>query len=274
MAAEPLAHLDTGGELPAIVFIHGMTFSKKTWDPIVDRLKDRFRCLAIDLPGHGGSTGSGADPQAVIARIYATLVASAVVRPVVVGHSAGALHATGYAAVHDTAGALNVDQSLRVGPFAGFVQQLAPALRGPDFVSAFEPFAASIGVGRLPEPERGRVLATQRIDQQLVLDHWGKVLTESPSDLQAELDALLDRVTVPYLWLAAGPVDVADRDHLLAHVAQAHIETWSSLGHMAHLAEPDRFAARVSQFVIDAGRTETIDLGRSHRALSSGEPTN
>lgn len=253
MAVEPLAHLDTGGDLPAIVLVHGMTFSKETWDPIVDRLRDRFRCLAVDLPGHGGSTGSGADPLAVIARIHATIVANAVVRPVVVGHSAGALHATAYAAAHDTAGSINVDQPLRVSPFAGLVQQLAPALRGLDFVSAFEPFAASIGVGRLSEPERGRVLTTQRIDQQLVLDHWDKVLTESPADLQAEIDALLDRVTVPYLWLAAGPVDAADRDHLLAHVPQAHIETWSNLGHMAHLAEPDRFAARVSQFVIDAG---------------------
>ena len=56
MAVEPLAHLDTGGDLPAIVFIHGMTFSRQTWDPIVDRLKDRFRCLAVDLPGHGAST--------------------------------------------------------------------------------------------------------------------------------------------------------------------------------------------------------------------------
>lgn len=252
MAVEPLAHLDTGGDFPAIVFIHGMTFSKETWGPIVDRLRDRFRCLAVDLPGHGGSIGSGADPLAVVARIHAT-VANAVVRPVVVGHSAGALHATAYAAAHATAGSLNVDQPLRVGPFAGFVQQLAPALRGPDFVSVFEPIAASIGVASLPEPERGRVLTTQRIDQQLVLDHWSKVLTETPTDLQAEIDALLDRVTVPYLWLAGGPIDAADRDHLLAHLPRAKIETWSNLGHMAHLAEPDRFAARVSQFVIDAG---------------------
>jgi len=253
MAVEPLAHLDTGGDLPAIVFIHGMTFSKQTWDPIVDRLRDRFRCLAVDLPGHGGSTGSGAEPEAVIARIHATVLANAVVRPVVVGHSAGALHATAYAAAHATAGSLNVDQSLRVEPFANFVQQLAASLRGPDFGSAFQPFVASIGVGALPEPERERVLTTQHIDQQLVLDHWCKVLTESPADVQAEIDALLDRVTVPYLWLAGAPVDVADRDHLLAHVAQAHIETWSNLGHLAHLAEPDRFAARVSQFVTDAG---------------------
>lgn len=253
MAVEPLAHLDTGGDFPAIVFVHGLTFSKETWDPIVDRLRDQFRCLVVDLPGHGGSSGSGADPLAVIARIHATVVVNAVVRPVVVGHSAGALHATAYAAAHATAGSINVDQPLRVGPFATFVQQLAPALRGLDFVSAFGPFAASIEVGRLSEPERGRVLATQRIDQQCVLDHWDKVLTESPADLQVEIDALLDRVTVPYLWLAGGPIDATDRDHLLAHVPHAHIETWSNLGHMAHLAEPDRFAARVSKFVSDAG---------------------
>ncbi|MCY0904733.1 alpha/beta fold hydrolase [Arthrobacter sp. H14-L1] len=253
MAAESLAYLDTGGDFPTIVFIHGMTFSKETWDPIVDRLRDRFRCLAVDLPGHGGSPGSGADPQAVIARIHATMVASAVVRPVVVGHSAGALHATAYAAFHDTAGVLNVDQPPRVGPFAGFVQQLAPALRGPDFVKAFEPFVASIGVGRLPEPERTRVLMTQRIDQQLVLDYWSQPLIETPADLQTGIDLILDRVKVPYLWLAGGLVDDADRDHIMAHVPQARIETWSDVGHMAHLAEPDQFAARVSEFVIGAG---------------------
>ncbi len=253
MAVEPLAHLDTGGDGPAIVFIHGMTFSKQTWEPIVDRLRDRFRCLVVDLPGHGGSTGSGADPEAVVARIHATVVETAVVRPVVVGHSAGALHATGYAATHRSAGVINVDQSLRVGPFAGFVQHLAPALLGPDFGTVFEPFTTSIGVLRLPEPERGRVLTTQRVTQQLVLDHWCKPLTRRSADLQAEIDALLDHITVPYLWLAGGPVDAADRDHLLAHIAQAHIETWPTLGHMAHLSEPDRFTARVSQFVIDAG---------------------
>ena len=252
MAVEPLAHVDTGGDLPAVVLVHGMTFSKATWDPIVDRLRDRFRCLSVDLPGHGESAGSGADPHVVVERIHATVVENGVVTPVLVGHSSGALHATGYGSAHDSAGVVNVDQPLRVGPFAGFVQALAPALRGPDFGAAFEPFAASIGVGTLPEPERTRVLRTQRIDQQLVLDHWFKPLTESPAALQTEIDAMLDRVTVPYLWLAGGPVDVADRNHLLAHVPQGQIETWSHLGHIAHLADPDGFASRLSQFLASA----------------------
>jgi len=249
LAVEPLAHVDTGGDLPAIVLIHGMTFSKATWDPIVQRLEDRFRCVTVDLPGHGESSGSGADPRLVVERIHATVVENGVADPVVVGHSAGALHATGYGFAHDCAGIVNVDQSLQVGPFAGFVQTLAPALRGQDFDAAFEPFAVSVGVGRLPEPERERVLATQRIEQQLVLDHWFKPMTESPPVLQAEVDAMLDGVKVPYLWLAGGPVEAADRDHLLAHVAQGEIDTWSDLGHMAHLAEPDRFVARLSRFV-------------------------
>jgi pimeloyl-ACP methyl ester carboxylesterase len=252
MAAEPLAHLDTGGDLPAIVFIHGMTFSKETWEPILSRLQDQFRCLAVDLPGHGESTGSGADPHEVVGRIHATVLANHVDRPVVVGHSAGALHATGYAATHPTAGALNIDQPLCVGAFAGFLQQMAPALRGPDFAKAFEPFTSSIGVAQLPEPERTRVLATQRINQQLVLDHWTWPLTASPLDLQIEIDAILDRVDVPYLWLAGGPVDDADRDHLSAHLAQGRIESWSNLGHMAHLAEPDKFVTHVAQFATNA----------------------
>lgn len=39
MAVDPLAHDDTGGDLPAVVLVHGMIFLKATWDPIVDRLK-------------------------------------------------------------------------------------------------------------------------------------------------------------------------------------------------------------------------------------------
>jgi hypothetical protein len=89
------------------------------------------------------------------------------------------------------------------------------------------------------------VLRTQHIDQQIVLDYGSKPMTESPTDLQTEFDALLDRVMVPYLWLAGGPVDAAECDHLLgprppsSHRDRVH-------GHMAYLAEPDRFADRVS----------------------------
>jgi pimeloyl-ACP methyl ester carboxylesterase len=245
---EPLAYSDTGSG-PPLLFIHGLTFSRQTWDPIVDRLSDRHRCIAVDLPGHGVSGGSGADPRAVVTRLHATAAAAGVDTPVVVGHSAGALMATGYAASYPTSGVVNVDQATLVAPFAGFVQHLAPALRGTDFASAFAPFSGSIGVDRLPEPERTRVAGTQHVEQGLVLDYWTGPMTMSPPLLQQEMDAMLDSVKVPYLWIAGEALQPADRQHFLSHVPEADIEEWPGYGHMVHLATPDRFAARVADFV-------------------------
>ena len=247
MRVEPLS-CDDSGSGTALVFVHGLTFNRHTWDPITERLRDRFRCIAVDLPGHGQSAGSGADPRVVVDRLHATIQEHGIASPVVIGHSAGALAATGYAAMHPVAGVVNVDQTLLVGPFAGFLQQLAPALRGDDFETAFVPFRQSMGVDQLSEPERSRVLATQRIDQHVVLDHWSGPMTLAPGALQDVVSELLDAVVATYLWLAGHELPDADRNYLLAHVAHAQIEEWPGLGHLMHLADPDRFAARIAEF--------------------------
>lgn len=41
--------------LPAIIFLHGFMGSAEDWAPVVERLKEHYYCLAIDLPGHGKS---------------------------------------------------------------------------------------------------------------------------------------------------------------------------------------------------------------------------
>jgi pimeloyl-ACP methyl ester carboxylesterase len=41
---------EAGGEGPAIVFVHGYLVDGRLWDGVVDRLSDRFRCLAPDWP--------------------------------------------------------------------------------------------------------------------------------------------------------------------------------------------------------------------------------
>ncbi|HSL97807.1 MAG TPA: alpha/beta fold hydrolase [Candidatus Deferrimicrobiaceae bacterium] len=40
-------------EGPPIVFVHGALMSHSVWRPQLDALSGRFRCLAVDLPGHG-----------------------------------------------------------------------------------------------------------------------------------------------------------------------------------------------------------------------------
>lgn len=38
---------------PPIVFVHGAMMGRSVWRPQIDALADRYRCITIDLPGHG-----------------------------------------------------------------------------------------------------------------------------------------------------------------------------------------------------------------------------
>lgn len=40
---------------PTVLFLHGFLGSGSDWGDVVARLSDRFYCVTIDLPGHGGS---------------------------------------------------------------------------------------------------------------------------------------------------------------------------------------------------------------------------
>ncbi len=51
-----IATVDWGGDGPPLLLHHANGFCGALWDPVVQKLRDRFRCLAIDARGHGDST--------------------------------------------------------------------------------------------------------------------------------------------------------------------------------------------------------------------------
>jgi pimeloyl-ACP methyl ester carboxylesterase len=237
-----LAFEDRGTGFP-VVFIHGLTFSKATWRPITDLLTDRFRCVTIDLPGHGESPGLPRSIEEVGHQVNQLVTDLGIELPVVVGHSLGAMFVTLYATRHPVAGVVNVDQTLDIGPIAHLVQQVGPALRGPGFAAAFEPFRQSIGVESLPEPLRSRTLATQTVQQDLVLAYWSEPL------LQARVDEALREITVPYLAVFGHPLSHDERTRLHDRLRTVELEEWPDRGHMVHLMEPERFANRIARFI-------------------------
>jgi pimeloyl-ACP methyl ester carboxylesterase len=53
---QPLAFTQSAGQDRPVIFVHGNSCSSRTWDGILDSpFGQRFRCLALDLPGHGNS---------------------------------------------------------------------------------------------------------------------------------------------------------------------------------------------------------------------------
>src|SRR6476469_3656708 len=88
-SATTLAYDDEGAGTP-VVLVHGLTFDRRTWRPIIERLDGAVMTIAIDLPAHGDSGGAPARLDTVAAQIDQLLESLGVERPIVVGHSLAA----------------------------------------------------------------------------------------------------------------------------------------------------------------------------------------
>lgn len=90
-------------DAPVLFLIHGSNASLHTWEPWAERLRDRYRIVRLDLPGHGLT---GADPKADYREEHTVAVIDGVVRalalpPVVIaGNSMGGEFAWKYTVAH------------------------------------------------------------------------------------------------------------------------------------------------------------------------------
>jgi len=246
-SATVLAHEEQGSG-PPLVLLHGLTFDRTSWHPVMDRLGSRFRTVALDLPGHGESPGTPMTMDCLTEVVDRTLRTLDVDRPIVVGHSMFGALALTYAAAHPVRGAVIVDNSLDVRPFARLVRQLEPALLSNAFEETFQRvFQASMRLDLIAPDVRAHVLAGQRIRQDLVLGYWTELLQTDPEALQDRIDRLVGTVSVPVLAIFGDEIPSMERLRL-QRVLGAEVEEWSGSGHFVHLVHPDRFVTRLLAF--------------------------
>jgi pimeloyl-ACP methyl ester carboxylesterase len=245
-----LAYDDRGAGVP-VVLLHGLTFDRTTWRPITQRLGAGVRSLAIDLPGHGETGGSPRLLSEVADLILALLDDLGIERPLVVGHSMSGALASLYGAAYPVLGVVNIDNPVDVRPFAQLVRRLAPALNGPGFASAFEPFQQSMGLDLIPEPLRSQVLAVQDVRPDLVLGYWDQIIRSDPDELQAWIEEMMQRTDAPYLAIFGRGLDPAERDYMVQRIIGLQLEEWPGSGHFVHLSNVERFTTRLHRFVKD-----------------------
>jgi pimeloyl-ACP methyl ester carboxylesterase len=239
---------DIEGSGTPVVFLHGLTFDRRTWRPIIYQLDGAITSISIDLPAHGDSGGEPAPLERVAERIYLLLETLGFDRPVVVGHSMAAGIAGLYASAHPARGIVLVDQATEILPFAQMLHQVAPMLRGPAFGQVWPNIENSLGLDRIPEPARTLVLDTHKVNQDVVLGYWDQVLNTEPADLQAWIDAKAAGIRIPCLAVFGRPATDGERERL-GRLPDAQIEEWPGDGHFVHLVDPGRFAARLRTFV-------------------------
>jgi pimeloyl-ACP methyl ester carboxylesterase len=86
-------HYRVGGSGDALLLVHGLAGSAGNWCEVLPELIDRYRVVAVDLPGHGrsGALPKGATTAEFADSVAAVLEAESVGSALVAGHSFGGL---------------------------------------------------------------------------------------------------------------------------------------------------------------------------------------
>lgn len=241
---------------PPVVLLHGIGSRAESWLPVADALGQCFRVIALDLRGHGHS----AKPEVgyllpnYAADLDAALDVLGLERPLVMGHSLGALVALTWAAS-------TPDRARRVvaeDPPLRTTKEIVPAFEGwqrlnaapvPDVAAWF----ASEHPGWTPEECLRRAEAICGVHPAV----FAELRAEAEQNLAAgrveRLDSLAG-IAAPVLVLRGDPAlgsmtGADDAVRLAAVVPGARLAEVSGAGHNLHREQPERFVEAVVPFL-------------------------
>ena len=252
------------GEGPLVLLLHGTGAATHSWRGLMPLLARDSRVLAVDLPGHGFTSGrpaGGLTLPGMAKAITALLTRMDAVPAQIIGHSAGA--AIALRMIRDGVAAERV---IGLGPalmpfpgvFAPLFQTLAPRA-GASIRWCRRIFAATTrGAG---DAERFLVKSTgSKIDEE-GLACYAKLIGNSHHcrgalemmagwDLPG-LQRELTKVAVPVLLIhgahdSAVPTSAVEQARKL--LPQASLTLLAGLGHLAHEERPDLVAEAIRSF--------------------------
>ena len=278
-------NVETAGNGPALLLLHGFTGSVSTWKPHLDSWPG-FTTIAVDLLGHG-SSDCPADPQRygfehAVADLVAVLESIGVARVSVLGYSLGgrlALHLALHLARHLPRRLSNLilesaspgidEASEREARFRSD-RSLADAIERDgiaSFVERWEALPLFSTQRCLPAKDRERLRR-----QRLANDPQGLAnsLRGMSVGVQEPLLARLGTIDAPVL-LIAGVLDEKYRrlaEQMAARLPRARVETVSGAGHAVHLEQPAVFARTVRSFLDEHAEVE--ESAHSEKPRSGG----
>jgi pimeloyl-ACP methyl ester carboxylesterase len=266
----------SGGRGPALLLLHGIANSSETWQHVAPRLAERFTVIAPDLLGHGESATPRGDYSlgAHASGVRDLLSALGTERVTVVGHSLGGGIAMQFAyQFPERCERLALVSSGGLGREVHLLLRAA-ALPGADYVLPALTSAGLIGVGRgvggllrllrLAPGEDLQVLARgfaslDNAGSRQAFLHTVRSVIEPGGQRVSAQDRLTLAALLPTLIVWGERDSIIPVEHgAAAHAAMpgSRFEVFPGAGHMPHDADPERFAALLTEFceATDAAR--------------------
>lgn len=258
-----LLHVTDNGAGPPLVLLHGFTGSTETWSPLVPRLADEHRVLAIDLPGHGRSSAPSDPGRYALERFADDLVRVldhlSIDRVALLGYSMGGRAGLRFALAHgDRLAALILESTSPGIPDPQLRQErinadqmLADAIE-TDGMEAFVKRWESLPLWESQKKLQGGVrqkLRTQRLANTAI------GLANSLRGAGAGVDtSVLDRlqeIQVPVL-VVAGDLDsrYVELGHTMVRsIPNASMVVVPEAGHSVHLEKPEALTEAAVSFL-------------------------
>ncbi len=246
---EKLAYVDEG-EGPALLLIHSLGANSYMWREQIAALKDRYRCIAFDCRGHGGSSYEG----------------EFTVPDAAADHKAG-LDALGVEQCHilglSMGGMIALDINAR---WPGMVRSLilADSFARPRDGAEDRIYATQEAVAYLSMKEFGnqyagdRLMPTTSFDQ---IDELADAVAKVPSKayvdtvraiFTADYTDALGKVKAPTLVLIGAEDDATplpESEFMVARIEGAKLKTIAGAGHLSNLDQPAAFNAAIAEFL-------------------------
>jgi 2-succinyl-6-hydroxy-2,4-cyclohexadiene-1-carboxylate synthase len=257
-----LPHAITGStDAPALLLLHGFMGAADDWESVTAHLADDFRCIAVDLPGHGDAVGLPDEAYTVegtLAALVETLDALGAQVCHVVGYSMGGRLALLFALRHPERCARLVLESASPGlktDAERAERRALDATRAADIEADFEGFLQrwyrmELFASLKDHPElRAAMVARRRRNRP---EEVARSLRGFGTGQQPSLWEDLTALAVPTLAVA-GSRDrtYADLAFEMAVVGPPLMPLVVRTGHTVHAEQPALFADLVRDFFRD-----------------------
>lgn len=253
------SHFDDGRkDIPPVVLIHGAASNHTIWPTEIRRMAGQ-RVIAVDLPGHGRSTGTAQQSiRAYAEQMVDFFAAIGLYEAVFVGHDMGGAVALELAVNHSShvtgLGLISTGASINVDPL--FLENLANPLTRPTAIATLRQRAFG---SSMPAALVDRTMQCFEETRPSVM--FGDWRACADFDVREAIAA----VQAP-AWIIVGDQDpltpVASAHFLAGKMAAARLQIIPGGGHMVLLEHPARIKQGLQQFLtaLIAARTTAARL--------------
>ena len=243
-----LAYTDAGSG-PSVLLLHGMACDRTQMDGIVGHLSDRYRCVSVDLRGHGDSDAPeyGYTTDDLVDDIVYVIDEVGLGPSVVIGHSRGGSLALALADTRPDLVRAMVLLDSGIRPSDGRVADLGPfyeTLGGPDHAERVAAFARE----RLLEPTDGPEVI-RRVESVMGATPPHVFLGMAEGVLEFDSWVAAQRCTMPGLLILSARPSFLDAASLEALPPSWQVARVVGSGHFVQLVVPDQVHAMIDRFL-------------------------